>query len=190
MEERGAKMSKPRTDRHVRLHPDSVSHDVADSDLRLPLADNRQSWRQPSASPREFGCRSWTLRTAAAAQARALRESSHSARPRQLGRSLGRAASHASFKHWDLGGVRLCSTRRSMLIEPVLAHPPEVSVVHNRDPQSERIAAVVSPTRTPMMNHICSLSGTSPASRNPRRRQRRRRSLARSTVSPRDAGLV
>jgi len=23
-----------------------------------------------------------------------------------------------------------------MLIEPVLAHPPEVSVVHNRDPQS------------------------------------------------------
>ena len=116
--------------------PMLYSHDDADSEIRLPLAEDRQSWRQPSASPREFGCRSWTLRTAAAAQARARRESSRSARPRQLGRSLGRAASHASFKHWNMGGVRLCSTRRSMLIEPVLAHPPEVSGVHNRDPQS------------------------------------------------------
>jgi len=79
-----------------------------------------------------------------------------------------------------------CSSSQCSLIHP--RFPSCTTGTLNR----ERIAAVVSPTKTPMMNHICSLAGTSPASRNPRRRQRRRRSLAESTgiAARRRSGLI
>jgi len=79
-----------------------------------------------------------------------------------------------------------CSSSQCSLIHP--RFPSCTTGTLNR----ERIAAVVSPTKTPMMNHICSLAGTSPASRNPRRRQRRRRSLAESTgiATRRRSGLI
>jgi hypothetical protein len=172
--------------------PILYSHDVADSELRLPLADDRQSLRQPSASPKESGCRSWILRTASADQARARPESSRSARPSQLGQSLGRAASHASFKHWDLDAVRLCSTRRSMLIEPALAHPPEASGVHNRDPQSGEDRRRSQSNKNADDEPHMLPRGNESSVPNARRRQRHRRSLAESTgiAARRRSGLI
>jgi hypothetical protein len=172
--------------------PILYSHDDADSEIRLPLAEDRQSWRQPSASPREFGCRSWTseprLRPRLALAGN--RPTRHAP-----GNSVGRLVERHLMPLSNIGiwvafayAARdaRCSSSQCSLIHP--RFPACTTGTLNR----ERIAAVVSPTKTPMMNHICSLAGTSPASRNPRRRQRRRRSLAESTgiATRRRSGLI
>jgi hypothetical protein len=184
-------MSTPRTARHVRLQPDSVL--ARRRGLGAPPPSRRRSAivaaaigqseriRMPVVDPanRVCGPGSRSPGIVPLGTPQSARSVTWSSGISCLFQTLGTWMPFA----YAARDARCSSSQRS-LIHP--RFPACTTGTLNR----ERIAAVVSPTKTPMMNHICSLAGTNPAS------------LIRDDVSgtdgrwrnrpasPRDAGLV